>query len=329
MRRPLRVGLEENKKFSYICWPVLQDNFFNNEESFIGDLKRLLSAPLTGEGKVSKHNSKERTLSTNTHTIVETSQSSSISYKVDLLIIRTEQERRESLAFNKNPEESSNEWAEYLYRNFIGAWLICTPSLSTFGSYKEKSINMTISFIRDLKNKHVILDQNSYRCAMLACLRVDRSDYVNEISQIMVSGGIHLNALTNGLYTQSLISTNTSSTSSLSTSKSNINNNSSRDKAKANWNKLKRNILTVAVFKLKLSDLLLRRSKSKKKMISSSGNSPDTDSRFDSGDLPSPSLLERPSSPITSDTHPIIKASPTPSSSSSDVFFSSSHSRYR
>ncbi len=119
LRRPLKVGLKDNTKFSYKSWPVLDDKYFNDEESFIGDIKR---AP-------SSH------VSANSSSPLETLRSEA---RLDMLLVRTEQERRESLLFEKNPEDHSNLWAEHLYRHFIGCWLICAPALVSFGKVSPR-----------------------------------------------------------------------------------------------------------------------------------------------------------------------------------------------
>ena len=56
------------------------------------------------------------------------------STRTDLTYIRTEQERRESLLFeNKGRDIYATSWADFLHRQFIGAWFVCTPALVTLG----------------------------------------------------------------------------------------------------------------------------------------------------------------------------------------------------
>jgi hypothetical protein len=128
IRRPLRVGLEEKSKFHYEQWPALKDSLFSDEESFMGGLAPLLHSPggtlsppvLPSPHALSSLSSKERRKS----------------FK-DMIAIRTEQERRESIAVDAINDDPAL-WTDFLLRHVIGSWLLCSPTFVSHGSNRSK-----------------------------------------------------------------------------------------------------------------------------------------------------------------------------------------------
>jgi hypothetical protein len=136
LKRPLRVGLEEKALFSYTCWPILQDHYFSNEESFFGrgnlfpciiyciHIYWLIYVYIIKliKGNLNKSAGAMKSVPTSQHFS-----------KVEIACIRSSQERSESLAIEGEAEENPVEWADFLYRHFLGCWFLCCPSMISNG----------------------------------------------------------------------------------------------------------------------------------------------------------------------------------------------------